>query len=121
MSRLKQEQVLSLKQKLSAYGESQGQISQQSEPKEQTHEPQRKGKGGGVGRRTRPPKPAPLQQQSGAGMRALFLGESGSRGGTGVFLPRGGATGPPESTKKQGNDVVCMYIIYLMIDLVHSL
>ncbi|RZB84260.1 hypothetical protein D0Y65_032589 [Glycine soja] len=54
----------------------------------------------GNGRRARPPQ---VPHQGGAGMRALFLDGSGSRGGTGVFLPRGGgATTPSESTNKQG-------------------
>uniref|UniRef100_K7M3G5 Uncharacterized protein n=2 Tax=Glycine max TaxID=3847 RepID=K7M3G5_SOYBN len=53
----------------------------------------------GNGRRARPPQ---VPHQGGAGMRALFLDGSGSRGGTGVFLPRGGgATTPSESTNKQ--------------------
>ncbi|XP_057731787.1 uncharacterized protein LOC130946908 [Arachis stenosperma] len=110
LSRLKQEQVLSLKQKLMS----------ESEDKEQNHDDslcqQKKGKaggggggGGGLGRRIRPPpRPAPLllQQQCGGGMRALFLGSSASRGGTGVFLPRAATatatTPPPHSTAKQG-------------------
>ncbi|KAL4292477.1 hypothetical protein HN51_042808 [Arachis hypogaea] len=104
LSRLKQEQVLSLKQKLMS----------ESEDREQNHDDslcqQQKGKGGGgggLGRRIRPPpRPAPLllQQQCGGGMRALFLGSSASRGGTGVFLPRAATatTPPPHSTAKQG-------------------
>ncbi|RDY10385.1 hypothetical protein CR513_05100, partial [Mucuna pruriens] len=89
LSGLKQEQVV---------------VSPQSKPaprrknQGQTYEPKK-----GNGRRARPPRPGPhTQQQGGAGMRALFLDGPGSRGGTGVFLPRGGATTPSESTNKQG-------------------
>ncbi|BAT91832.1 uncharacterized protein HKW66_Vig0214600 [Vigna angularis] len=60
----------------------------------QTYEPKK-----GNVRRARPPRPGP---QHGAGMRALFLDGPGSRGGTGVFLPRAGAPTPSESTNKQG-------------------
>ncbi|QCE09190.1 uncharacterized protein LOC114183545 [Vigna unguiculata] len=63
----------------------------------QTYEPKK----GNVRRATRPPRPGP-QHQGGAGMRALFLDGPGSRGGTGVFLPRAGAPTPSESTNKQG-------------------
>ncbi|TKY48386.1 hypothetical protein E2542_SST25804 [Spatholobus suberectus] len=72
----------------------------------QTHEPKK-----GNGRRARPPRPGPqTQQQGGAGMRALFLDGPGSRGGTGVFLPRGGATTPSESTTKQGKGCATVLI-----------
>lgn len=45
------------------------------------------------------------QQQPSSGMRAVFLGEPGSKtgsGGTGVFLPKGIGK-PSESRKKPGN------------------
>ncbi|GAU17292.1 hypothetical protein TSUD_110090 [Trifolium subterraneum] len=48
------------------------------------------------------PRPTPLQTVGGTGMRAVFIGDSGSRNGTGVFLPRGGTVvAPSESTKKK--------------------
>jgi hypothetical protein len=67
-------------------------------------------KGNGKNNRVLPrlPRPTPLQIGGGCGgggMRAVFIGDSGSRNGTGVFLPRGGTiVAPSESTKKkQGN------------------
>ena len=66
----------------------------------QTYEPKK----GNVRRAARPPRPGP-QHQGGAGMRALFLDGPGSRGGTGVFLPRAGAPTPSESTNKQGENL----------------
>ncbi|CAJ1955658.1 unnamed protein product [Sphenostylis stenocarpa] len=87
LSGVKQEQVVhSAKPKPAQRRKNQG----------QTHEPKK-----GNVRRARPPRSRP-QQQGGAGMRALFLDGPGSRGGTGVFLPRGGASTPSESTNKQG-------------------
>ncbi|XP_061337954.1 uncharacterized protein LOC133284858 isoform X2 [Gastrolobium bilobum] len=83
LSRLNQDHVLSPK--------SQGQ------PKKQIQQIHKKGKGGGNGRRTREP-----QQQTGSGMRAVFLDGPGSRGGTGVFLPSGGTSAPYKSTNKPG-------------------
>ncbi|XP_045807192.1 bromodomain-containing protein 2-like [Trifolium pratense] len=51
------------------------------------------------------PRPTPLQIGGGGGggcMRAVFIGGSGSRNGTGVFLPRGGTVvAPSELTKKK--------------------
>lgn len=47
------------------------------------------------------------QQQPSSGMRAVFLGEPGSKtgsGGTGVFLPKG-IGNPSESRKKSGKIV----------------
>lgn len=47
-------------------------------------------------------------QQPSSGMRAVFLGEPGSKsgsGGTGVFLPKG-IGNPSESRKKPGNILV---------------
>ncbi|MED6110339.1 hypothetical protein PIB30_041910 [Stylosanthes scabra] len=109
LARLKQEQVLSMNQKL---------MMTESEDKKEhnNHEEsllcQQQKKGKALGRRARPPpRPAPLllqqpQQCGGGAMRALFLGASASRGGTGVFLPRAAAaatTPPPQSTTtKQG-------------------
>ncbi|MED6119049.1 hypothetical protein PIB30_008271 [Stylosanthes scabra] len=103
LTRLKQEQILPMNQKL------------MTESEESLLCQQKKGKAGGgaaLGRRARPPpRPAPLllqqpQQCGGGGMRALFLGAPASRGGTGVFLPRAAAaaaaTPPPQSTTKQG-------------------
>lgn len=75
----------------------------------QTYDPN---KGNGPnGRRARPARPGPQAQlqQGGAGMRALFLDGPGSRGGTGVFLPRGGPTTPSESTNKQGNILIWIH------------
>ncbi|XP_020224498.1 uncharacterized protein LOC109806486 isoform X1 [Cajanus cajan] len=44
-------------------------------------------------------------------MRALFLDGPASRGGTGVFLPRGGgAASPSESTNKQGKGCASVLI-----------
>jgi hypothetical protein len=65
-------------------------------------------KGNGKNNRVLPrlPRPTPLQiGGGGGGMRAVFIGDSGSRNGTGVFVPRGGTiVAPSESTKKkQGN------------------
>ncbi|KAJ1412348.1 hypothetical protein SESBI_20466 [Sesbania bispinosa] len=105
LSRLKQEHVVSPKQKRVTYGKvHQDQISEQSEPKQKIQQFQKKGKVGGNGRRNRPPpRHVPqTQQHAGAGMRAVFLGGSGSRSGTGVFLPRGGTGSQSESTNKQG-------------------
>ncbi|KAJ1406925.1 hypothetical protein SESBI_24739 [Sesbania bispinosa] len=106
LSRLnfKQEHVLSPKQKAVTYGKvHQDQISEQSEPKQKMQKFQKKDKVGGNGRRNRPPpRHVPqTQQHAGAGMRAVFLGGSGSRSGTGVFLPRGGTGSQSESTNKQ--------------------
>ncbi|KAL3839470.1 hypothetical protein ACJIZ3_024061 [Penstemon smallii] len=45
----------------------------------------------------------PQQQQTGSGMRAVFLGETGAkkeRTGTGVFIPRRFGTDPPDTRKK---------------------
>lgn len=121
-----------MKQNPTAYRESQSQISPQTEPKEQT---EKKGKGCGIGsgsgRRNRPPPlfssnagPAPLQQiqaqthhQTKTGMRALFLGGSGSRTGscgTGVFLPRG-STAPSEPRKKSGNATISMGVASVVL------
>ena len=48
------------------------------------------------------------QQNSGSGMRAVFLGGSGSVkrecAGTGVFLPRIYGNNPPEPRKKSGTE-----------------
>ncbi|KAJ7980795.1 G patch domain-containing 3 [Quillaja saponaria] len=118
--RLKQEQILKLKNR--AYWERQAQMSQQSELKEKIPQYHKKGRVFGVspgnGRKARPlnlsssnrgPSTLSLQQQqsqqqSGSGMRALFLGRSDSKSGscgTGVFLPR--STGASsESRKKPG-------------------
>lgn len=92
LSGLKQEEVVaSQKAKPAPRRKNQG----------QTYDPKGNGPGG---RRARPARPGPQAQlqQGGAGMRALFLDGPGSRGGTGVFLPRGGSTTPSESTNKQG-------------------
>lgn len=46
------------------------------------------------------------QQSTGSGMRAVFLGDTGSkkeRVGTGVFMPRRFGSNPTESRKKLGN------------------
>lgn len=49
------------------------------------------------------PRLAPLQTSGGGMMQAVFLGGSGSRSGTGVFLPRAGTVVvPSESTKNKG-------------------
>ncbi|CAL0329159.1 unnamed protein product [Lupinus luteus] len=108
-SRLKQKQVLSLKQKLSAYRESGAQIPNQYESNEHMMRFQKKGEGvsvesGNVRRRTNPIRHDPLPQQTGSGMHALFLDGSGSSGasrGTGVFLPRGGTSAP---SKRPGSE-----------------
>ncbi|XP_029125477.1 uncharacterized protein LOC109790333 isoform X2 [Cajanus cajan] len=85
LSRVMQEQILSQKQKLTAYrGKN---LSQQL---------QKKGKGVDVGcdnRRTRPPWHAHSHQQAGS---------RGTSCGTGVFLPRGETSGPSESSKRSG-------------------
>ncbi|KAK6646097.1 hypothetical protein PHAVU_L008643 [Phaseolus vulgaris] len=88
LSGVKQEQVaVSAKQKPAPRRKNQG----------QTYEPKK-----GNVRRARAPRPG-SQHPLGAGMRALFLDGPGSRGGTGVFLPRGGAPTPSEPTNnKQG-------------------
>jgi len=71
----------------------------QNEVKEK--EIQKQGNGGNC---TRLPRLAPLQTGGGGMMQAVFLGGSGSRSGTGVFLPRAGTVvAPSESTKKKGN------------------
>ncbi|XP_027343629.1 uncharacterized protein LOC113856142 [Abrus precatorius] len=90
LSRLKQEPFVSPKPKAAPNQKSEAQIA----------EPRQFPKKGGVGRRARPQRPGP--QQAGQGMRAVFLDGPGSRGGTGVFLPRGGPTVPSESPNKQG-------------------
>lgn len=49
------------------------------------------------------PRLAPLQTVGGGMMQAVFLGGSGSRSGTGVFLPHAGTVvAPSESTKRKG-------------------
>ncbi|XP_027356486.1 uncharacterized protein LOC113865891 [Abrus precatorius] len=99
LSQLRQEQILSMKEKLSAYTENHVQISKQF---------QNKGRGVGVGcdhKRTTPPWHTRSHQQPGSEMPAIFLGSSGSRGtycGTGVFLPRGRKNVPSESRKRPG-------------------
>ncbi|TKY67396.1 hypothetical protein E2542_SST10289 [Spatholobus suberectus] len=98
LSRVRQEQILSQKQKPTAYrGKNHGQISQQF---------RKKGEGVDVGSdngwSTRPPWSTRSHQQTGS---AIFLDTSGSRGrscGTGVFLPRGGTSAPFESRRKPG-------------------
>ncbi|KAJ1422011.1 hypothetical protein SESBI_13340 [Sesbania bispinosa] len=95
LSRLKQEQTLSLKKKL----ENHGHITQQFQKKGKGIEFDRVGFGNGR-RRARPARTGPPQQQTGSEMQAPFLGGSGSRGtscGTGVFLPRGGTSTPRQS------------------------
>ncbi|KAK7261520.1 hypothetical protein RIF29_27834 [Crotalaria pallida] len=124
LSKFKQDHAVPPRQKQkSSHGESESQKSKQSEEIQQS---QKKGGKGvvGNGRRTttpRPPRPAPValqqllshQQQSGPGMRALFLGGPVSSGGTGVFFPRSGAnpSPPPETTiKKQGKGCATVLI-----------
>ncbi|KAK2371077.1 hypothetical protein QL285_084065 [Trifolium repens] len=59
-------------------------------------------KGNGRNNRVLPRLPRPTPLQIGGGMRAVFIGDSGSRNGTGVFLPRGGiVVAPSELTKKK--------------------
>lgn len=76
----------------------------QNEAKEK--EIQKQGKGGNCTRtlpRPHLPRLAPLQTSGGGMMQAVFLGGSGSRSGTGVFLPRAGTVvASSESTKKKG-------------------
>lgn len=76
-------------------------IKQQNEAKEEI---QKQGNGGNCTRpRPHLTRPAPLQTSGGGMMQAVFLGGSGSRSGTGVFLPRAGTVvAPSESTKKKG-------------------
>lgn len=70
----------------------------QNEAKEK--EIQKEGNGGNC---TRLPRLSPVQTGGGGMMQAVFLGGSGSRSGTGVFLPRAGTVvAPSESTKKKG-------------------
>ncbi|CAL0322137.1 unnamed protein product [Lupinus luteus] len=114
LSKVKQDQhVVPLMQKQSAHGESEIQISRKkSEKKEKVV---------GNGRKSyRPPRPAPLalkhilnQQQNGPGMRAIFIGGSGSTSsGTGVFFPRSATTNLPSqsTTKKQGKGCATVLI-----------
>ena len=107
MSRLKQEQILSLKQKQAAYRE--------SESNEQIVQFQNKGFGRvgiDIGRKTCLTRPAPTHQQPGSEMQELFLGGSDSRGtscGTGVFLPRGRTSAPSQSRKKPGNITIILF------------
>lgn len=73
--------------------------------KQQQHALSQKQGNGGNCTRPRPhlTRPAPLQTSGGGMMQAVFLGGSGSRSGTGVFLPRAGTVvAPSESTKKKG-------------------
>lgn len=73
--------------------------------KQQQHALSQKQGNGGNFTRPRPhlTRPAPLQTSGGGMMQAVFLGGSGSRSGTGVFLPRAGTVvAPSESTKKKG-------------------
>ncbi|RDX61389.1 hypothetical protein CR513_60389, partial [Mucuna pruriens] len=89
LSRARQGQILSEKQKKTAYsGNNHGQISQQFG---------KKGKGVDVGCdngwRTRPPWHTRSHQQAGS---------RGTSSGTGVFLPRGGTSAPSESRKRSG-------------------
>ncbi|PNY12842.1 hypothetical protein L195_g009483 [Trifolium pratense] len=95
LSRVRQEQILSLQQKLAAYRESNGHVSPQF---------QKKGKGTDVGigmgglQRT-----GSLNQQAGS-EKPISQGDTGSKGtscGTGVFLPRGGVSARFQSTSKR--------------------
>lgn len=110
MSRLRQQQIQSLRKKLTDHSHKSQQF-------------QRKGKGVGVvddddagfgndngnGRRNRQTRPGSLHQQTGSEMQAIFPGSSGSRAtscGTGVFLPRAGTNAPSSSesrNKRPGN------------------
>ncbi|XP_019454097.1 PREDICTED: uncharacterized protein LOC109355404 isoform X2 [Lupinus angustifolius] len=90
LSRLKQEQILSLKQKLVVYRESRARIPHQYEPNEEIMQFQKKGKRVGVEsgngqHRTRPIRPAPMPHQTASTAASC---------GTGVFLPRGGIGDP---------------------------
>ncbi|OIV99407.1 hypothetical protein TanjilG_17217 [Lupinus angustifolius] len=113
LSRLKQKQVLSLKQKLSAYRESGGQIPNQYESNDHMMRFQKKGEGvsvesGNGRRRTHSIRPGPLPQQTGSGMHALFLDGSASSAasrGTGVFMLPGG-TGAPSKRPGKGCSTV---------------
>jgi hypothetical protein len=99
MSRIRQEQILSLQKKLAAYRENYSHVSPQFK---------NKGKGTDVGfgmgglQRT-----GPMNQQAGS-EKTLSQGETGSRGtscGTGVFLPRGGVSAMFQSTSKRPGNV----------------
>ncbi|KAF1885225.1 hypothetical protein Lal_00029114 [Lupinus albus] len=114
LSRLKQEQFLSRKQKLVAYRESHDRIPHQYEPNEEIMQFQKKGKGvvvksGNSGQqRNRPIRPAPTFHKTVSEKQALFLDGSASRAtscGTGVFLPRGG-TGVPSNRPGKGCSTV---------------
>ncbi|XP_059626557.1 uncharacterized protein LOC132269393 [Cornus florida] len=80
-------------------------LTQRVKPKQQLHnriENQVRACGFGNGGRVRP------QQQAGSGMRAVFLGKSGSKSGscgTGVFLPRG-TSSTSETQKKSACSTV---------------
>lgn len=106
LPRLKQEQILSLNQKLAAYREMEchGQIPHhylyEYEPNERFCSFRRKAEG--LVFWFGPTRPSPLHRQVGSEIRALFLDGSSSRGascGTSVFLPRCGTSVP---TKKPG-------------------
>lgn len=98
MSRQRQEQILSLEQKLAAYRESHGHLSPQI---------QKNGKEDDVRFGMAPlQRPGPMHQQAGSEKQTHFQGATGSRGtscGTGVFLPRGGvSTFQSHQTKRHG-------------------
>ncbi|KAE9585986.1 hypothetical protein Lal_00010229 [Lupinus albus] len=107
LSKVKQEHVVALKQKLSRDGESEVDIStKQSKKKEKTEV-------GNGGRSYGPPRHAPMAE-GGEGMQVIFLGGSDSKiGGTGVFFPRSGTTNVTLSesiTKKQGKGCATVLI-----------
>ena len=85
----------------------------QNEAKEK--EIQKQGIGGNCTRpRPHLPRLAPLQTGGGGMMQAVFLGGSGSRSGTGVYLPRAGTVvAPSESTKKKGNVDYVIFILFM--------
>lgn len=98
MSRQRQEQILSLQQKLAAYRESHGHLSPQV---------QKNGKEDDVRFGMAPlQRPGPMHQQAGSEKQTDFQGATGSRGtscGTGVFLPRGGVSAfQSHQTKRPG-------------------
>jgi hypothetical protein len=98
MSRQRQEQILSLQQKLAAYRESHGHLTPQF---------QKNGKEDEVRFGMAPlQRPGPMHQQAGSEKQTDFQGATGSRGtscGTGVFLPRGGVSAfQSHQTKRPG-------------------
>lgn len=84
-------------------------VGKQTRPKNR----KKRGGNGGAATARAAPSPSPMTQRQAqrqefrragsSGMRAVFLGGSGSgngSSGTGVFLPRGAGNDPPESRKK---------------------